>query len=326
MNENKTGAFISSLRKEKELTQAQLAEKLNVTDKAVSRWETGKGLPDSSLLVPLSDIFGITVNELLLGEKISEETFVQKSEDNLLDAVQETEKVISQRNFVKKLLIVTVTVFILSVSSLTTAIYLMSTSIYEATFLYDEEGFHNGILYKNNTYVDWGDIEDTYRETGIIGNSISGMHPYYLIDSVLREKVYISDNSIHDFFPPYSYFSFCGESDDFIFHQPDDTSLNQLHVKKGFRFPDIYNNEIEEVWMSINPYDSDNITDKIKVNKITDCVKNAPVQELTEELYNYITENSWDNCHFYLKYKGYPLTEQFCVTVTEDGRYITVQQ
>ena len=68
------------------------------------------------------------------------------------------------------------------------------------------------------------------------------------------------------------------------------------------------------------------ITDKIKVNKITDCVKNAPVQELTEELYNYITENSWDNCHFYLKYKGYPLTEQFCVTVTEDGRYITVQQ
>ena len=65
MNENKTGAFISTLRKEKELTQAQLAEKLNVTDKAISRWETGKGMPDSSLLVPLANILGITVNELL---------------------------------------------------------------------------------------------------------------------------------------------------------------------------------------------------------------------------------------------------------------------
>ena len=79
MNENKTGVFISTLRKEKELTQAQLAEKLNVTDKAISRWETGKGMPDSSLLVPLANILGITVNELLTGEKISEETFSKKS-------------------------------------------------------------------------------------------------------------------------------------------------------------------------------------------------------------------------------------------------------
>ncbi|MGN1117070.1 MAG: helix-turn-helix domain-containing protein, partial [Acutalibacteraceae bacterium] len=123
MNENKTGTFISTLRKEKELTQAQLAEKLNVTDKAVSRWETGKGMPDSSLLVPLADILGITVNELLTGEKIPKETFSKKSDDNLVDSVQKTEKAVKQRNFAKRLLLVAVIVFTLSISLLTTAIY-----------------------------------------------------------------------------------------------------------------------------------------------------------------------------------------------------------
>ncbi len=324
MNENKTGVFISTLRKEKELTQAQLAEKLNVTDKAISRWETGKGMPDSSLLVPLANILGITVNELLTGEKIPEETFAQKSEDNLVDSVQETEKAISQRNFIKRLLVFTAIVFTLSVSLLTTAIYLISTSIYEATYLYDDEGFHDGILYGNDSYVYWLDVDNTYLATGTIEKT--DMYPYYLVEGVLREKIYISDNSILDLLPPYSYFSFCGESNDFIFEQPDDSSLNLLLVKKDFEFPDIYNNEIDEVWMSLDPYDDGNITDKTKVTMIVDCVKKASKQELTKEIYDYISENSWDNCHFYLKYKGYPLVEKFCIAITEDGRYITVQQ
>ncbi len=118
MNENKTGAFISTLRKEKELTQAQLAEKLNVTDKAISRWETGKGMPDSSLLVPLADILGITVNELLTGEKIPEETFTQKSEDNLVVAVQRTETAVKKGKTVKFFLIVAVIFCVFSISFL----------------------------------------------------------------------------------------------------------------------------------------------------------------------------------------------------------------
>lgn len=118
MNENKTGAFISTLRKEKELTQAQLAEKLNVTDKAISRWETGKGMPDSSLLVPLANILGITVNELLTGEKIPEETFTQKSEDNLVVAVQRTETAVKKGKMVKFFLIVAVIFCVFSISFL----------------------------------------------------------------------------------------------------------------------------------------------------------------------------------------------------------------
>lgn len=71
MELKQTGKFIAQLRKEKELTQQELAEKLNVTDKAVSRWETGRGLPDADSMLALSNLFGVTINELLLGKRIS---------------------------------------------------------------------------------------------------------------------------------------------------------------------------------------------------------------------------------------------------------------
>ena len=70
MDYEKIGEFIFKLRKEKNLTQKQLAEKLNVTNKAISKWERGLGAPDVSLLRQLSEILEISVNELLLGEKI----------------------------------------------------------------------------------------------------------------------------------------------------------------------------------------------------------------------------------------------------------------
>ncbi len=71
MNTQKTGEFIKTLRKENNMTQLELAKKLNCTDKAISRWETGKGLPDADMLLSLSAIFGISINEILLGEKFS---------------------------------------------------------------------------------------------------------------------------------------------------------------------------------------------------------------------------------------------------------------
>lgn len=68
MDTNVTGRFIAELRKQKGYTQKELAEKLRVTDKAISRWETGKGFPDTSLLKPLSDSLGVSVGELLSGK------------------------------------------------------------------------------------------------------------------------------------------------------------------------------------------------------------------------------------------------------------------
>ena len=77
MDQIKIGKFIAECRKKKNLTQAQLAEKLNITDRAVSKWETGKAMPDSDIMLGLCYILGISVNELLCGEKIDTE---QKSE------------------------------------------------------------------------------------------------------------------------------------------------------------------------------------------------------------------------------------------------------
>ena len=84
MKQTEIGEFIAKCRKEKKLTQAQLAEKLNITDRAVSKWETGKSMPDSSIMLELCEILGITVNELLSGEKIDMESYEKKADENLV--------------------------------------------------------------------------------------------------------------------------------------------------------------------------------------------------------------------------------------------------
>ena len=87
MELGKIGKFIALNRKNKGLTQEQLAEKLGVTNKTVSRWETGKYMPDLSLLKPLSEELGITLNELLSGEKIENEKIVENTEKNIINTI-----------------------------------------------------------------------------------------------------------------------------------------------------------------------------------------------------------------------------------------------
>lgn len=96
MNQEKIGKFISELRKEKNMTQEQLAEKLRVTNKSISRWENGKTMPDLALLKPLSNELGITVNELLSGERIEKEEYQTKSEENILNAIDYSNKKINK--------------------------------------------------------------------------------------------------------------------------------------------------------------------------------------------------------------------------------------
>ena len=88
MNHIKTGKFIALKRKEKEFTQKQLADKLGVSDKAVSRWECGKGFPDVSLLIPLCEILDISVNELLCGENLDASEYHIKAEENIVTLVK----------------------------------------------------------------------------------------------------------------------------------------------------------------------------------------------------------------------------------------------
>lgn len=92
MNQIKIGAFIAERRKSKSLTQAQLAERLNITDRAVSKWENGRSLPDSSIMLDLCEILEITVNDLLCGEVVVMEKYNKEMEKNLLEIVKEKEK------------------------------------------------------------------------------------------------------------------------------------------------------------------------------------------------------------------------------------------
>ena len=92
MDQIKIGKFIASCRKEQGMTQAALAQKLGISDRAVSKWETGKSMPDSGIMLELCEILKINVNELLSGEKIMTEAYNKKVEENLLAMKQEVEE------------------------------------------------------------------------------------------------------------------------------------------------------------------------------------------------------------------------------------------
>ncbi|MBR2342858.1 MAG: helix-turn-helix transcriptional regulator [Clostridia bacterium] len=91
MNQTKIGRFIAECRKRQGLTQMQLADRLGITDKAVSKWERGIAMPDTSIMLELCDILGISVNELLCGEKISMENENEKNKQLILDMARERE-------------------------------------------------------------------------------------------------------------------------------------------------------------------------------------------------------------------------------------------
>ena len=107
MDTVKIGEFIKAQRNSLNMTQKELAEKIGCTDKAVSRWETGKGLPDSSFLIPLSKELNISINELLSGEKIIPETnslkeaeivnkIIKKNDETLIGVIEESRKKIKR--------------------------------------------------------------------------------------------------------------------------------------------------------------------------------------------------------------------------------------
>ncbi|MEY8574131.1 helix-turn-helix transcriptional regulator [Oscillospiraceae bacterium 21-37] len=92
MDQNKTGKFIAGERKRKALTQKQLAEALGISDKTISKWERGGGFPEVSLLLPLCRELDITVNELLAGERVAEEDYKKKAEENMMNLVKEAQE------------------------------------------------------------------------------------------------------------------------------------------------------------------------------------------------------------------------------------------
>ena len=117
MNQIDTGKFIASCRKEKGLTQAQLAEKLNITDRAVSKWETGKCMPDSSIMLELCNILDVTVNELLSGERIEMNNYEEKVSENLIELKRKDENNMNKNTIIS--IIYTITMVTVSYTHLT---------------------------------------------------------------------------------------------------------------------------------------------------------------------------------------------------------------
>jgi len=92
MDQVKIGKFIAECRKQNNLTQMQLAEKLNITDRAVSKWETGKAMPDSSIMLQLCEILKISVNDLLCGERIIMDNHNKETEKIIDEMVKQKEE------------------------------------------------------------------------------------------------------------------------------------------------------------------------------------------------------------------------------------------
>ena len=110
MNQERIGRFIAELRKEKKLTQIDLANKLGITDRAISKWENGRGLPDLSLLTPLCEILDISINELLSGSRLDKKDYQEKLEENIINTIDYTDKKIKKT---KKFFVIVLSVIVI---------------------------------------------------------------------------------------------------------------------------------------------------------------------------------------------------------------------
>ena len=118
MDQIRIGKFIAEERKRKGYTQRKLAEQLGISDKTISKWERGNGFPEVSLLLPLCEELEITVNELLVGERVSEEEYQEKAEENmvnlLLEAQESKKKIVLSAMIVGLTLLSALTLFVIS--------------------------------------------------------------------------------------------------------------------------------------------------------------------------------------------------------------------
>lgn len=113
MDQDKIGKFIAELRKKKKMTQEELGNKIGVTDKTISRWETGKYMPDISLFKPLSEILDVSINDLMSGEIIDKKDYQEKFEENVIEAISTVKKENKKSNFITNILLGIMVLFII---------------------------------------------------------------------------------------------------------------------------------------------------------------------------------------------------------------------
>lgn len=118
MNQEKIGKFILELRKEKNMTQQELADKIGVTDRAISKWENGRGMPDLSLMKPLCEVLGISINDLISGEKIDKKEYQNKFEENVINTINYSQKQIKTARNKFVIILSIIILFVLTLGTL----------------------------------------------------------------------------------------------------------------------------------------------------------------------------------------------------------------
>ena len=127
MNQEKIGVFIADMRKKQGMSQKQLADAVGVTDKSVSKWETGKSLPEISKMEVLCETLHININELLSGERLSDAAYTKKAEENMINLIQESETKVTRTN--------SVSIIVMIVLSIVPIVF---------SILYGRESYFNG--------------------------------------------------------------------------------------------------------------------------------------------------------------------------------------
>ena len=208
MDQIQIGRFIAELRKEHNMTQLNLAEKLGVTDRAISKWENGRGLPDVSLMKPLCETLGITVSELLNGERASGIESVNTVEETVLDVLVDRENKIKENNRIKKRVRIVLKVFC-CVIGLILALMLYSGLTGEGYSLYTAYMTQKAKLVID--YIEKEQYEDAVKHIGFRAddidfareNWVAGMKS--LSDRIDIESIEISRIILDDYFPRGTY-------------------------------------------------------------------------------------------------------------------------
>ena len=158
MNQQKIGKFIQEKRKEKELSQLELAEKLGVSNRTISKWENGNSMPDYSIINDLCKELDITINELLSGESLTEENYQKKLEENIVSSIDYNNK--KRNKGIRKFILLILVLFIIYV-------------LYKAFITYIYYG--NNIVQEDNTFP----INQNIENKSIENNGMSNTQVYY---------------------------------------------------------------------------------------------------------------------------------------------------
>lgn len=209
MNTQALGKFISELRKEKGMTQLQLAEKLNVTDKAVSRWETGKNFPDIEIFEDLSKILDVSVSELLEGKRIEKEELITVSEEHVVKQIKKNRK--NKKMYL--IIIAIVTLFAIAF-----AFFSMSYSgLFNGVIYHEFPCYSNDVLTIMNTVDGYISQDSDADGKFIINNGFFFLES----DKTTKDTFYLSGvcengrsfyiNTLYDELNPEKSYSFIGE-------------------------------------------------------------------------------------------------------------------